>query len=81
MTAPCPYCDGTGDVETFGERLRAARVRAGLSQGDVAKRLNLSDANVVSQWETGVTTPRPRNRIAAEKLLGLEPSRHGSRAG
>jgi transcriptional regulator with XRE-family HTH domain len=40
-----------------GEFLKSSRVRADLSQAFVAKHLNLSTPQCVSNWETGRTSP------------------------
>lgn len=52
------------------ERLAALRKRAGLSQGDVAERLNVS-RQAVSRWETGLTVPSTDNLSRLSKLYGV----------
>ena len=41
--------------EKFGRYLREARIKAGLSQGDVSKKLRLKSAQSVSNFERGVS--------------------------
>ena len=50
--------------------IREARLRAGLSVREVMKEVGVSDA-AVYQWETGVTTPRPKMLIRLSKLYGV----------
>ena len=52
------------------ERLAALRKRAGLSQGDVAERLNVS-RQAVSRWETGFTVPSTDNLSRLGRLYGV----------
>ena len=52
------------------ERLAALRKHAGLSQGDVAERLNVS-RQAVSRWETGFTVPSTDNLSRLGRLYGV----------
>ena len=52
------------------ERLAALRKRAGLSQGDVSERLNVS-RQAVSRWETGFTVPSTDNLSRLGRLYGV----------
>jgi len=52
------------DAETVGERLKAARARAQMTQDQVAQRVGVS-RSVISQWETGLI-----QNIAAAHLAG-----------
>lgn len=54
----------------LAERLAALRKRAGLSQGDVAERLNVS-RQAVSRWETGLTVPSTDNLSRLGRLYGV----------
>ena len=54
----------------LAERLAALRKRAGLSQGDVAERLNVS-RQAVSRWETGFTVPSTDNLSLLGRLYGV----------
>jgi transcriptional regulator with XRE-family HTH domain len=47
---------GMPDTNTFGGRLRLARLRSGLSQDEVGELMGLSGRSV-SQWELGTTRP------------------------
>jgi len=63
---------------TFGERLRMARERAGLSQMDVYKAINLSNKSL-SRYENNATTPDPKTikalielyDVSADFIMGL----------
>lgn len=55
----------------FGEILRARREEQGLEQGDVARRLGVTQ-QTVSKWETGVTIPRAARIAALASLLDLD---------
>ncbi len=60
-------------MNTLTERIRAARVEAGLSQTDVAKALRIS-ASAVNQWEQGFTKNiKLTHFFALAKLLGQDP--------
>ncbi len=60
-------------MNTLTERIRAARVEAGLSQTDVAKALRIS-ASAVNQWEQGFTKNiKLTHFFALAKLLGHDP--------
>lgn len=54
----------------LAERLATLRKRAGLSQGDVAERLNVS-RQAVSRWETGFTVPSTDNLSHLGRLYGV----------
>lgn len=54
----------------LAERLAALRKRTGLSQGDVAERLNVS-RQAVSRWETGFTVPSTDNLSHLGRLYGV----------
>lgn len=47
----------------FGENFRKIRKESGLTQKEVAKKLNLSQSNV-SDWENNVSRPEYENLIA-----------------
>lgn len=53
--------------EAFGDRLQRLRTEAGLSQAEIAKRMEVS-APSVSSWEKGRARPKP-DRVA--KLAGI----------
>ncbi len=54
MSEPEPL--GNGALDGIGDRLREERVRAGLSQRELARRLGLS-ASLISQLESGLSKP------------------------
>lgn len=53
---------------TFGEKLRELRVSAGYTQEVLAKKLNLSKANI-SKYEAGTVEPNLTTLIAISKLF------------
>ena len=73
--------------DSFGARLRLARVRRGMSQGDLSRRIGV-DPSYISQIETGRREPSLANlrRIAqavdasADYLLGLDTMKKGTLA-
>lgn len=76
----------TRDPKTMGERLRAAREKAGLTQSQVAEALKVS-ASSVKQWETDRSVPRDEQLQALAEaisadlgwlLTGIFPSADGS---
>jgi putative transcriptional regulator len=50
--------------------LKAARVNAGLSQSEAAKRLKVSESTL-SKWEIGKTFPNVRHILDIEKIYGM----------
>jgi transcriptional regulator with XRE-family HTH domain len=60
----------------FSRALQRARNDAGLSQGALARTLRVS-RSAVSQWELGLTAPRPGTTSKLERLLQLEPGSLG----
>jgi transcriptional regulator with XRE-family HTH domain len=55
-------------MKTISERIKAARVAAGLSQRELADRLGV-DPQVISRWERGTARPgRDRLAVLAEFL-------------
>ena len=46
----------------LGRRIREAREAAGLTQDDVAERLNVAQKQI-SVWEAGISQPRPYQRL------------------
>ena len=55
---------------TFGEKLQKLRTRAGLSQDQLAKLLDVS-RQAVSKWESGTADPSTSNLLALAKLFGV----------
>jgi len=56
----------------MGERLRAARIAAALSQGDVAAKTGLRQAQV-SAWELGYHVPAIRHMLILADTYGCSP--------
>lgn len=54
----------------FGERLAAAREAAGISQGELAEKLGLSQ-NALSWWERRPVALRPDQVVALASALGV----------
>ena len=55
---------------TFGEKLKEARQKAGLSQEQLSEKLHVS-RSAVAKWETGKGMPDIENLKAAAKLLNV----------
>ena len=55
---------------TLGEKLTQARKAAGLTQADVAARLNVS-RQAVSRWESGQSKPSTERLLALGELYGV----------
>ena len=55
----------------IGERITALRKEHNISQGDLAKKLNVS-RQAVSKWEQGLSTPDTTKLIQLAELLGTE---------
>ena len=63
MAASCPW-------PALGAALRTARHRAALSQADIARQLGISQP-AYSQFERGLTRPRPALLVPMAQFLGL----------
>lgn len=67
-------------IKGLSDKLRDLRIKNGLSQKDVANRLNIS-ASIISGYETNQRTPSAENLLAlsyiyqcsTDYLLGREP--------
>ena len=59
---------------TLGEKLTQARKAAGLTQADVAARLNVS-RQAVSRWESGQSSPSTEKLLALGGLYGVSIDR------
>lgn len=64
----------------FRHVLQKARSEAGLSQRELARRVEVSPG-AVSQWETGETAPREDTTVALERVLELDAGALGSLLG
>lgn len=57
-----------GRPKTLGERIRYHRIRLGLRQEDLARKLRVGKT-AVSQWENGKSSPRSMCRRQLDRLL------------
>lgn len=57
-----------GDLSTPGGRLRAARIKAGLSQSALAEKL-LTQQSSICRWEKNQQTPGRLVQVAIEREL------------
>ena len=57
------------DGRIIGNRIKALRVREGLSRADIARRIGV-DVTAVAGWEAGKYWPRQRHRASLARLLG-----------
>ncbi len=57
--------------EQIGRGIRRMRVRAGISQAELARRLDVTRASVAN-WETGVMCPRFKTVLAIADALGCK---------
>lgn len=64
----------------LGTRLKRARLQQGLSQGQVAEKLDVSQATV-SNWEQGKSAPDERELKKLERVLGKLEERNRHRQG
>lgn len=58
----------------FQDRLRQARIAAGLSQSDVVQRLNIKNGTLLSRWETQSGNPTRSNLEAMAELYNVSPT-------
>ena len=57
----------------IGERIVAARMKAGLTQADIAQKLNVT-AQTISAWERGVKTPKLDTILRICNAIGCDTS-------
>ncbi|HZD22240.1 MAG TPA: cupin domain-containing protein [Acidimicrobiia bacterium] len=74
MTNPQPAKQEPSELDAIGDRLREERVKAGLSQRELARRLDLS-ASLISQLESGLSKPSVGTLYAIVTELGLSLDR------
>lgn len=55
---------------TIGDRIRAARTKAGMTQRALAKELEVTQS-AVGQWETYTSMPTMENRADLTRVLGI----------
>lgn len=54
-----------------GQLIKEARERLGISQEELARRLNVTKG-AISQWENGITAPSRSNGRLLESVLGID---------
>lgn len=59
---------------TVAANIKAARVKAGLTQRQLGALVNDVDAMAVSRWERGYVMPSVDNLMALAAALGRDPS-------
>lgn len=74
MTDTQPAKDTPSELDAIGDRLREERVKAGISQRELARRLGLS-ASLISQLESGLSRPSVGTLYAIVTELGLSLDR------
>lgn len=74
MTDAQPAKDTHSELDAIGDRLREERVKAGISQRELARRLGLS-ASLISQLESGLSKPSVGTLYAIVTELGLSLDR------
>ncbi len=57
-------------ITTTGEKIRIARTKAGLSQGELANRLDVTQS-LIGQYERGVRNPKPSTIQRIADALGI----------
>ncbi len=56
-----------------GKNIRTARKNIVMSQGDLAKEVDVA-LDTISRWETGKRTPRTEDLLKLSKILGVSVS-------
>ena len=74
MSDTQPARDLSSELDGIGDRLREERVKAGISQRELARRLGLS-ASLISQLESGLSKPSVGTLYAIVTELGLSLDR------
>ncbi len=74
VTSTQPARDLPADLDRIGDRLREERVKAGISQRELARRLGLS-ASLISQLESGLSKPSVGTLYAIVTELGVSLDR------
>ena len=58
-------------MDTMGKRIEFFRKKRGLTQKDLADRLNLKNGGTVSSWEVDTTSPKPAMMLELCKILDI----------
>ena len=53
-----------------GEMIRTARVKAGMTQTEIARKLNVKQGTV-GAWEIGYSFPRPKSMVRLCEILKI----------
>ena len=61
-------------MNTLGKRIKAARESAGLMQADLASKIGVKSAGVISNWETDKSKPDADKIVSLCNVLGLSCS-------
>jgi transcriptional regulator with XRE-family HTH domain len=73
-SAPSSASAGNFDVDVlFGERVKALREAAGMTQTDLAERMGVSPQGV-QKWESGASSPRFSRLYGLSEVLGVPVS-------
>ncbi len=59
------------------EKLRAARLRRGWTQTELAAQIQLNDYHTVSRWERGTSFPNPLYRLRLCRVFGMTAEQLG----
>lgn len=73
-TDPPVSAPRTPDRTTFGVNLRKARIAAGLTQEQLARRLSMKRTTPISLWERSTTIPEPRTIKRLATALAVTPA-------
>lgn len=58
-------------MSEFAKRLKELRDEKGLTQVELARKLNFKNGTVISNWETGARIPDIENLIVLAKFFGV----------
>lgn len=58
-------------MDTMGKRIEFFRKKKGLTQKDLADKLNLKNRGTVSAWEVDTTSPKPAMMLELCKVLDI----------
>lgn len=58
-------------MDTMGKRIEFFRKKRGLTQKDLADKLNLKNRGTVSAWEVDTTSPKPAMMLELCKVLDI----------
>ena len=61
-------------MDTMGKRIEFFRKKRGLTQKDLADKLNLKNGGTVSAWEVDTTSPKPAMMLELCKVLDISIS-------